>query len=72
MECETICHAAAKIMSLGDEQAMELCRICSAICEACGAECGKHDNDHCRECSRICGSGQFWILEMGNWEIFFQ
>ncbi|WP_236059825.1 four-helix bundle copper-binding protein [Chitinophaga rhizophila] len=31
-----------------------MCSICADICEACAAECSKHDNPHCRECADTC------------------
>jgi hypothetical protein len=54
MECAAACYAAAQFMSLGSERAMEFCRICAEICEACGNECERHQNEHCQECARIC------------------
>lgn len=54
MECAAICYSAAQLMSLGSERADEVCRLCVDICDACAAECGRHDNEHCQECSRAC------------------
>lgn len=54
MECASACYAAAQLMSLGSSQAMAFCKICGDICEACGAECGQHQNEHCQECARAC------------------
>jgi Domain of Unknown Function (DUF326) len=55
MECAAICYAAAQLMSMGSSKAMELCRICADICEACGAECAKHTHSqHCQECAAAC------------------
>ncbi len=54
MECAAICYAAAQMMSLGSDKAKELCRICADLCEACGTECGGHENKHCQECARLC------------------
>lgn len=54
MECAAICYAAAQVMSLGGRNAKELCRICAEICEACAAECGKHETKHCQECAEAC------------------
>lgn len=54
MECAAVCYAAAQLMSMGSDRAGELCRICAAICKACGEECSKHDTQHCRECADIC------------------
>ena len=55
MECAAICEAAAQLMSLGSERAQDICSICAAICEACGAECRKHSHmEHCQECAEAC------------------
>ncbi|MEO7984207.1 MAG: four-helix bundle copper-binding protein [Bacteroidota bacterium] len=54
MECAATCYAAAQLMSLGSEHAIDICRTCATICESCGTECSKHHNEHCRECSRVC------------------
>ncbi len=54
LECSAICFAAAQLMSLGSENAKKLCSICADICEACGAECGKHQSEHCQMCASAC------------------
>ncbi len=54
MECAAVCYASAQLMSLQSSRAMDICRICADICEACGAECGKHHTEHCQECARVC------------------
>jgi Domain of Unknown Function (DUF326) len=54
MQCAVICYAAAQLMSLGSSKASEVYRICADICESCGAECAKHENEHCRECAEAC------------------
>ena len=54
LECAAICSAAAQLMSLGSERAIEICKICADICDTCGEECGSHDNTHCQECSEAC------------------
>ena len=54
MECAALCYAAAQLMSLGSSKAMDICRICADLCEACGAECGKHKTEHCQECAEAC------------------
>lgn len=54
MECAALCYASAQLMSLGSDRAQELCRLCADACEACGEECGKHDNEHCQECAKTC------------------
>jgi hypothetical protein len=54
MEYAAICYEAAQLMSLGSENAKDVCRICADICEQCGNECGKHQTEHCQECARAC------------------
>ncbi|WP_246073865.1 four-helix bundle copper-binding protein [Fluviicola chungangensis] len=54
MECATLCYAAARLMSIGSEQAGALCRLCAEMCERCSEECGKHAHEHCKECSEAC------------------
>jgi hypothetical protein len=54
MECASICYAAVQLMSLGSNKANEICKICAEICDACGKECLKHENDHCMACSNAC------------------
>jgi hypothetical protein len=54
MQCAAICYAAAQLMSMGSNHAVELCRLCATICEECGKECGQHNTDHCRECAAAC------------------
>lgn len=55
MECAAICYAAAQLMSVGSDQAKEICRICADMCDACGTECGQHtQSEHCQECAEKC------------------
>jgi hypothetical protein len=55
MECAAICYAAAQLMSFGSERAKEVCSICAALCETCGAECAKYKRmEHCMECAEAC------------------
>jgi len=54
MECAAVCYAAAQLMSLGSERAMDICKICADLCDQCGEECGKHHTEHCQECSKAC------------------
>lgn len=57
MECASLCYAAAQLMSLGSNQAKEICRLCADICRACAQECemhASHGMEHCRECAEAC------------------
>lgn len=54
MQCATACYAAAQLMSMDGDFARRMCAICKDICDACGEECGKHNEEHCQECARLC------------------
>jgi len=54
MECAAICYATAQLISMNSDQAAQVSKICAASCEACAAECRKHDTDHCLECAAAC------------------
>ena len=55
MECAALCYAAAQVMSMGGENAEEICRICGDACIACAEECSKHtQSKHCQECAEAC------------------
>jgi hypothetical protein len=54
MECAAMCYATAQLLSLGSSQVVQLCVLCADVCDACAAECEKHDNDHCRKCAKLC------------------
>lgn len=52
--CATACSAAAKVLSVNSLDVSGLVAYCAEICEKCGAECGKHKNDHCQRCAEAC------------------
>lgn len=54
IDCAAICRLAAGAMARGSECAATICAACADVCEACGAECGRHDMDHCRACATAC------------------
>lgn len=54
MDCAEICRMATSYMARGSEFAMQLCAMCADVCEACGAECEKHEMAHCQECAEVC------------------
>jgi len=54
MECATLCYTTAQLMSLGSKLAHEVWLICAEACEACAAECSKHNTTHCKECVIAC------------------
>jgi hypothetical protein len=54
MECAAICYAAAQFMGMGSDDVIRICTLCADICEACAAECERHNNEHCSECAAAC------------------
>lgn len=53
-DCAAICRLAAAATARGSEFTEPICQLCAAICDACGAECGKHAMDHCQQCAMAC------------------
>jgi len=55
LDCSDICEATARLglRRSGDDQAM-LRELCARMCEACAAECERHDHEHCKLCAQIC------------------
>jgi hypothetical protein len=53
-DCAEICWTAAGSMSRGSRFAHDICRVCAAIYDTCGAECAKHQPDHCQRCADEC------------------
>ena len=55
-DCADICWTASAFMSRGSRFIAQLVNTCIPICEACAAECEKHDSEHCRKCAVACRS----------------
>lgn len=53
-DCAAICWLTAAFMSRRSEFDTDVCRLCAAVCEACGTECEKHPHDHCQRCAEAC------------------
>ena len=67
MECAAICYATGQLLSLGSDKAMELCRICADMCEACATECEHHQHaEHCQVCARTCQQCAIECREMAG------
>ena len=53
-ECACICKLAASFMAGDAKYAMDLCKLCSTICDDCAKECDMFDDDHCPKCAEEC------------------
>lgn len=54
LECALICQQAVAYMSMDAQYAMDLCKLCAAICDKCAQECDMFKDDHCKKCTDIC------------------
>lgn len=53
-ECGEICGVALSLVASDSEFKKEIVNFCIKACEACAAECRKHNHEHCRECAQSC------------------
>jgi Domain of Unknown Function (DUF326) len=57
-DCADICDATARVglrqTGMNDQTVRELLELCSRVCDACAAECEKHDHEHCKLCAQMC------------------
>jgi len=53
-ECAEICGVTLSLVASDAVMAGEALKLCATICQKCGEECQKHDNDHCRKCAEVC------------------
>ncbi|QTM98766.1 four-helix bundle copper-binding protein [Sediminibacillus dalangtanensis] len=53
-ECADICGYLAQAITRGTPYVAELASVCAKICEDCGNECKKHEQEHCQKCADIC------------------
>ncbi len=54
MDCADVCRTAGVLLARNSKHGKHLPKECIELCEACAAECGKHDTDHCRACAKAC------------------
>jgi len=54
LSCADLCTLAAREMSRGSIFAERICQLCADACDACGAECAKHETEHCQVCAQAC------------------
>jgi len=58
LDCSDVCQATSRVAMRRTGHDRQLIRTmlatCIEACERCGAECGRHDNPHCRRCATMC------------------
>jgi hypothetical protein len=54
-DCADVCWLMAAFLSRGSHFAVEACRLCADVYDACADECARHkDMVHCRACAGAC------------------
>ncbi|MGB5778098.1 MAG: four-helix bundle copper-binding protein [Allopontixanthobacter sediminis] len=58
LDCSDICTATYRVATrrtAGNVPVLKaMLQTCIDACEACEAECSKHDNAHCKRCAQMC------------------
>ena len=53
-DCADVCALTARLLARGSRFGSELLPVCAQICQACAAECARHQHAHCQECAQAC------------------
>jgi hypothetical protein len=51
MDCAAICRMASAYMARDSTYSGAVCRLCTEVCEARGAECARQAHPHCEACA---------------------
>lgn len=58
LDCADICDPTANVglrrTGANAQVVRELLELCARTCDACAAECERHDHEHCRLCAQMC------------------
>jgi len=58
LDCSDVCETTGKLAarrSGSNEQVLrEMLELCARTCDACAAECERHDHEHCKLCAQMC------------------
>ena len=54
LECSDACLGCVRALARNSAHAVQWCRLCAEICEACAVECATHDAQICRDCADAC------------------
>lgn len=53
-DCADLCRLAATLMARNSRFSRYISELCADACEACAAECEKHESEHCQDCAKAC------------------
>lgn len=57
-DCADVCEATARIAArrtgANDAIVKAMLLLCASACDACAAECERHDHEHCRLAAQMC------------------
>ena len=57
-DCADVCEATTRLgirrTGSNDVVLREMLELCARVCDACAAECEKHDHEHCKLCAIMC------------------
>lgn len=54
IDCAEVCRTTAILLARDSKHGKHLLKECIELCEACAAECEKHDHDHCQASAKAC------------------
>jgi hypothetical protein len=58
LDCADVCDATTNLglRRSGSNEAVlkEMLELCARVCDACAAECDKHEHEHCKLCAIMC------------------
>jgi hypothetical protein len=54
LQSADLCRTTAAQLARHGSVARELAVLCAKACEACGAECDRHEDEHCERCAVEC------------------
>ncbi|MGI8611796.1 MAG: four-helix bundle copper-binding protein [Sphingomicrobium sp.] len=52
--CDTTATLALRRSGSNETVLKEMLELCARVCDACAAECDKHDHEHCKLCAIMC------------------
>jgi Domain of Unknown Function (DUF326) len=53
-DCAALCWQMAAFLGRDSPFIYHLGRLCAEACDACAAECARHDHEHCQRCAKAC------------------